>query len=170
MVTKKTFPIYQFSVQFMHKGKLKKAVYEENMYSKEFTEEEAMDKMAFLMYYFEDAYPTISKNFTQMDFDVVRWEEWYPEHRCHFTFQLFDDEKSAFDSFRAYLKEKIAECTKSGTQKDDLEEAKNEDWWRQCPCDRCIREGKTRLLHSPSYLEAYATYQRSKTGKNEQDN
>ena len=164
---KKKFPVYQFSITFKDKGKLKEAIYVENMYSEEFNEEDAKDEMAYLMYSFEDKYPKISKIFTQMEFKVVRWEEWYSEYSFHFTFQLFEDEKSAFDSFRDYLKEKIEECRQSGIPIDDLEEAKNEALWIICPCDGCKSEGKTTLLHSSLYFDDIVAYQASKAGENE---
>ena len=163
----KKFPVYQFRITFKHKGKLKEAIYVENMYSKEFNEEDSKEEMASIMYSFEDDYPRISKIFTQMDFDVVRWEEWYFEYSFHFTFQLFEDEKSAFDSFRAYIKEQVEECIKSGTSTEGLKEAENESLWRLCPCDECKEEGKTTLLHSSLYFEAIAAYQVSKAGENE---
>ena len=167
MVMKKKFPVYQFSIKFKHKGKLKEAVYEEGMYPEEFIEEDAKDEMASIMYSFEDKYPRISKIFTQMEFDVIRWEEWHSEYSFHFTFQLFEDEQSAFDSFRAYLKEKVEECMKSGIPIDDLEEAKNEALWIICPCDGCKSEGKTTLLHSSLYFDDIVAYQASKAGENE---
>ena len=163
----KKFPVYQFSIKFKHKGKLKEAVYEERMYPEEFTEEDAKDEMASLMYSFEDKYPRISKNFTQMEFKVIRWEEWYSEYSFHFTFQLFEDEKSAFDSFRAYLKEKVEECRESGTSTEGLKEAENESLWLICPCDECKEEGKTTLLHSSLYFDDIVAYQASKAGENE---
>ncbi len=163
----KMFPVYQFSITFKHKGKIKKAVYEERMYPEELMEEDAKDEMASIMYSFEAKYLRISKNFTQMEFDVVRWEEWHSEYSFHFTFQLFEDEKSAFDSFRAYLKEKVDECRKSGTSTECLKEAEDEALWRLCPCDECKEEGKTTLLHSSLYFEAIAAYQVSKAGENE---
>ena len=163
----KKFPVYQFSIKFKHKNKLKEAIYVENLYPEEFTEEEAKDEMASLMYSFEDKYPRISKNFTQMEFKAIRWEEWHSEYSFHFTFQLFEDEQSAFDSFRAYLKEKVEECMKSGIPIDDLEEAKNEALWIICPCDGCKSEGKTTLLHSSLYFDDIVAYQASKAGENE---
>ena len=137
------------------------------MYPEEFIEEDAKDEMASIMYSFEDKYPRISKIFTQMEFDVIRWEEWHSEYSFHFTFQLFEDEQSAFDSFRAYLKEKVEECMKSGIPIDDLEEAKNEALWIICPCDGCKSEGKTTLLHSSLYFDDIVAYQASKAGENE---
>ena len=159
----KKFPVYQFSIKFHDKGKLKKAVYAEDMYPKEFNEEDAKTEMAYLMYSFEIEYPRISSVFTSMDFDVVGWDEWYSEYSFHFTFQLFEDEKSAFDSFRQFIKEKAEECRKSGTSTEGLKEAENEDLWRICPCDNCKQEGKTTLLHSSLYIEVIAAYQVSKT-------
>lgn len=168
----KKFPVYQFSIQFKHKGKLKKAVYEERMYPEEFIEEAAKAEMAYLMYSFESKFPRISAIFTNMAFDVIRWEEWYSEYSFHYTFQLFEDEKSAFDSFRTYLKEKVEECRKSGTSTEGLKEAENEDLWRICPCDNCKQEGKTTLLHSSLYIEVIAAYQvsKAKVEEDEQNN
>lgn len=163
----KKFPVYQFSIKFKHKGKLKEAIYVENMYSKKFNEEDSKEEMASIMYSFEDKYPKISKNFTQMEFKAIRWEEWYSEYSFHFTFQLFEDEKSAFDSFRAYLKEKIEECRQSGTSTEGLKEAENESLWMICPCDGCKSEGKTTLLHSQLYFELITEYQALKAGENE---
>lgn len=150
---KKVFPVYLFSVHYTDGTQLMEIAYIENMYRQELTDEEAKAEMCDFMYMFELDYPDIAKKFIKMELDVVRWEEWHSEYFFHFTFQRFENEESAFASFRGFIKAKVEERSKLGINAqedadDDLEEVQDETLWRVCTCEECKQQGKTEIYHS----------------------